>query len=482
MLQSSRRLSQRILSSPKTLRCSDPLLRLFSTDSSTSDSGPVDANGPGDSRTARPAAPGGARPKKYQKRPAYSARYKDRHGTDKIRNGEGGDSKMRTIKRVVPMSEDLKALYETVLKGDAKALAKYKYVGTNTNMRDEDMMLLADAIEFYFSMAPSPASGVDGVRPAERNALKALGKILRAHKGSSGRDSAIPKGLPISSPLEKIVVNTAPPGRLPWQVLGVNEELATVWWGVDLTGGKAKDPWSNGRLSQEAKNIMYEAYKSDPEKYNPGKLAAIFRIREQRALAIVRLKELEEKERKEGGEADSIGDTVARVMERALRCTQGMGSDEKHHVELPSFPAYAQLNKDQVISALEEVLQKNITDIDISEITEDVAKQVLGTKSLAEMEEIVAAREERHLVKEFRDRLDYNLGITGQTISRESRRTKAPSRPDEGWSLVVTPLGKQSKMKHERFVAMPDGTRRPLNADELLYVDRKTPKPRRKIL
>ena len=483
-------------------------LRLFATDGSSD--GAVSSTGGaargaargGGARRARGREPGGEPgrepggkdPKRFQKRPAYSAKYRDRHGTEQARgddSGARGDRKMRTVQRVAPMSLGLRALYEAVAKGDAKALAKYKEMERKDRLTDEEMELLADTIEFYFSMAPSVATSVDGLRAGDRHGLKALYKIIRTHSGSKGRDAAIPDGMPVSSPVEKTVVNTAPPGRVPWQVLGVNEDTATVWWGVDLTGGKAKDPWSNGRLSQAAKNAMYEAYASDPARYTPARLAEIFGVREQRAMAIVRLMELERKEGREelaenqsgdGSRETSVASQVAQVMERALQCTQGIGSDERHHTELPSFPAYAELDKDEVISALEKVLGKNISDVSVEDISADVAKRVLGTNSIREMESVVAVREERHLVEEFKERLDYNLGITGQTIARDSRRTKAIRRPKEGWSLLVTPIGKESKAKHERFVALPDGSVRDLTADEQLYVARKTPKQRRRIL
>jgi hypothetical protein len=139
---------------------------------------------------------------------------------------------MKTIQRVVPMSRPLQALYDAVIKGDSKALAKYKEFEKKKHYSAEDMELLADTLEFYFSMAPAAATSVDGVRVADRNALRALYKIARAYSGSKGRDAAIPEGMPISSPVEKTVVNTAPLGRLPWQVLGVNEDKATV--GIEL--------------------------------------------------------------------------------------------------------------------------------------------------------------------------------------------------------------------------------------------------------
>jgi hypothetical protein len=56
----------------------------------------------------------------------------------------------------------------------------------------------------------------------------------------------------------------------------------------------------------------------------------------------------------------------------------------------------------------------------------------------------------------------------------------APRRPKAGWSLVVTPLGGGEGAAP--YVAPPGGGRRELTADEALVVERKTPRPRRKVL
>lgn len=417
-----------------------------------------------------------------RQRPSRSRRYEDRYGSSESSREYGedhkDDGKMKTIHRVTPMSKDLLSLYEAVKKGDKNALARYTKT-KDEPMDDADMVLLADAIEFYFALAPSPSSNVGGFRQGERTSLAALAKIIRAYKGSEGRDAATPKDIPISSPLEKKVVNTAPPGRIPWLVMGANDELGAIYWGVDLTGGKAKDPWSNAKLSQAAKTLMYDLHVSDPDTYTVERLSEVFCIRKQRVMAILHLKELE---KQQDTTEDSLGDETAEVMERALKCHAGIGSNEKHHTTLPSFPAYARLEKEKVIPALENVLGKKIEDIEPEDITPDVAKQVFGTKTLEEIEDIVAAREEEHLVEEFKQRLEFNIGITGKTISRDSRRTKAPRRPKEGWNLVVTPIGKESKLKHTCYVAMPDGSQREPNEDEMLYMERKRPRPRRRIL
>lgn len=36
-------------------------------------------------------------------------------------------------------------------------------------------------------------------------------------------------------------------------------------WGVDFTEGQAQDPWRNALLSNDAKELMYEMHKDDPE-------------------------------------------------------------------------------------------------------------------------------------------------------------------------------------------------------------------------
>lgn len=420
------------------------------------------------------ASDGGKRPSSPRgRRPPRGRHLKDRYGTEQ---DEG--KKVYKSKRIVPMSNDLLELYEAVKKGDKKALAAFKK--PKETMSDREMRLLADTIELYFSMVPSSAQNTDGLRRGDRNALAALAKLIRLYKGSEERDAAIPSGIPISSPIEKKVVNAAPPGRLPYQALGVNEEIGAVYWGLDLTGGKAQEAWKNARLSDSVKNTMYQAYKENPEKYTPERLAEIFRIRQQRVLAILRLKEIADKD--EQIKSDPIAQQSSTLMQNVLRCDQGIGSNEKHHVSLPSFPEYAQIRQEDVVPALEKALGKSIEDITTEDITPELSKEILGIKSLEEQEEVVAAREEANLVEEFQRKLDFNLGLIGKTISRESRRTKAPMRPKEGWSLVVTPIGKESKLKHERYIATPDGTQRKLNEDEELYMERKTPRRRRKIL
>lgn len=71
---------------------------------------------------------------------------------------------------------------------------------------------------------------------------------------------------------------------------------------------------------------------------------------------------------------------------------------------------------------------------------------------------------------------------TGTTLHRQSRRVHPPKRPEGGWSLLVTPLGKAARAgERQAYVAQPDGTQRPLTADERLNLERQQPLPRHSV-
>jgi|APGre2960657444_1045066.scaffolds.fasta_scaffold04069_1 hypothetical protein len=77
---------------------------------------------------------------------------------------------------------------------------------------------------------------------------------------------------------------------------------------------------------------------------------------------------------------------------------------------------------------------------------------------------------ERHMYREFAERLQRNtaqMGVEGPDapgagLWQASRVKSAPSRPKQGWSLLVKPLGAPGSA----YVAQPDGSRRELNSDE----------------
>ena len=68
---------------------------------------------------------------------------------------------------------------------------------------------------------------------------------------------------------------------------------------------------------------------------------------------------------------------------------------------------------------------------------------------------------------------------TGASISRQSRSRAVPSRPKEGWSMVVQDTSTDGKP--QQYVALPGGKSRELTADERVYLDRMKPKKRKKI-
>lgn len=344
----------------------------------------------------------------------------------------------------------------------------------------EDYLVLAEAIEAYLSVAPFPDPNIDGLTTTDHAMLSALGATLRHIYGTDGREQAMPAELAVESPLVQRVVNTAPPGRVPWECLGVDEERGVVHWAADFTAGRAREPWRNARISDAAKDFMYKLHTKDPQRYSAGALAKEFRLREQRVMAILALKEQEAAAKAEGKVPEGAEELRELMEDEIWGCREATGAGERHFVNLPSYPAYKELDTDKVMSRLEAVLGRPIDEISEEDLTPEVAQSVLGVKSAAQWEEDLAAKEERHLVEEFKAALDFNLGRSGQGISRDSRRTVALTRPEEGWSLVVTPLGKG--VGEGPYVATPQGKRRELTGDEQLLVKRKTPKRRRRIL
>lgn len=75
----------------------------------------------------------------------------------------------------------------------------------------------------------------------------------------------------------------------------------------------------------------------------------------------------------------------------------------------------------------------------------------------------------------------FELQVAGEVkCHKYSRR-----RPDDGWTYMVEKLGAQSKRGSGggwKFASLPDGSSRPLNDMEKMYVKRETPKRRRRIM
>ena len=203
----------------------------------------------------------------------------------------------------------------------------------------------------------------------------------------------------------------------------------------------------NAILSDRVKTKMYLDHKKDPEKYSTENLAKTYAVREQRIMAILVLKRREAEWIKAGKELDY--DLEARF--EAVFGTSERGAGERHYVDVPTYPSF-------------EVL------------TSSEARE--RTPGLKVDPEKLALREERELVRTFKERLDFNAGVTGTSLKRESRRKHAAKRPVGGFGLLVTPLGKNAP---DPYVAEANGEKRPLNDDEEVFRKQRTIKPRRRI-
>jgi hypothetical protein len=206
---------------------------------------------------------------------------------------------------------------------------------------------------------------------------------------------------------------------------------------------------ANARLSDRAKTQMYAMHGEDPVTWSVDALAAKYRVRKQRVGAILALKRREE-------EAVKANRTLFHDTEAAMERASGsvdIGTGERHVADVPTMPQF------QTVSAFDHGRDAK-------------------PKRFVEASEL-ARKQERVLVREFFERLEYNVGERGQGLRRVSRRASAPPRPEGGYALHVTPLGDTNI---EPYVAYKDGTQRPLNDDEAEHARQKTPKRRRRII
>lgn len=361
----------------------------------------------------------------------------------------------------------------------------------------EDYLVLAEVIEMYLSVVRSTGHHRSS-NPRDTQALENLAAAIHMQYGSlldqaaHGNEEAAKLREAIGSPLERRVVNMAPPGRLPWEVLGVDESRGVIHWGVDLTSGRVPDPWRNARLSEAAKQTMANLHAKDPDRYSVQALAKVYRIREQRVMAILALKELEmkafmagdqhgdqepEESRAKASQAEADAERLRQLMDEGFwNCSAARGSGERHVVTVPSYPSY----KSVPVSTLKSLKDKNLLDEtplgdgNQQEVaTQETVRRLIGMKSDEEMAIEWAEREERRLVEEFKTNLDFNMGRIGASLHKGSKRSSVPRRPEKGkrFGLLVTPINGASGP----YVAeAPDGSVcRDLNDDERLLLSRR---------
>ncbi|XP_006644853.2 protein GAMETE CELL DEFECTIVE 1, mitochondrial [Oryza brachyantha] len=215
---------------------------------------------------------------------------------------------------------------------------------------------------------------------------------------------------------------------------------------------QVREPGSRGAyLKDSEKQEMYRLHKEDPETYTVERLAKDFRVMRQRVHAILWLKEMEEEEERKRGKP--LDDSVEILLDS---CPEFFNSHDRefHVATLPYKPDFKVMPEgwDGTTRDPDEVLYE------------------------------ISMKEDQMLYEEFVQRLEFNKKkVAGEVkCHKYSRR-----RPDDGWTYMVEKLGAQAKRGTGggwKFVSLPDGSSRPLNDMEKMYVKRETPKRRRRIM
>ncbi|KAK7290013.1 hypothetical protein RIF29_04111 [Crotalaria pallida] len=212
------------------------------------------------------------------------------------------------------------------------------------------------------------------------------------------------------------------------------------------------EPGARGSyLKDSEKAEMYRLHKKDPQVYTVEKLAKDYRIMRQRVHAILWLKELEEEEEKKLGRP--LDDSVEMLLDNFPEFFNS--HDREFHVaSLPYKPNF-------------KVMPEGWDGI---------------TKDLDEVHYEISKKEDEMLYREFVEKMNFNKKKMAGEVKchRYSRR-----RPSDGWTFTVEKIGPRGKRGDGggwKFASMPDGSTRPLNETEKMYVRRETPRRRRRIL
>lgn len=235
-----------------------------------------------------------------------------------------------------------------------------------------------------------------------------------------------------------------------------NEAFVDSWdermMEVHLLMKQVNEPGARGSyLKDSEKAEMYKLHKENPEVYTIEKLAKDYRIMRQRVHAILWLKELEEEEERKLGHP--LDDSVELLLDT---CPEFFISHDRefHVASLPYKPDF-------------KVMPEGWDGT---------------TRDLDEVHYEISMKEDEMLYQEFVQRMNFNKKkMAGEVkVHKYSRR-----RASDGWNITVEKLGARGKRGGGggwKFVSLPDGSSRPLNEMEKMYVKRETVRRRRKIL
>ncbi|KAG4946394.1 hypothetical protein JHK87_042401 [Glycine soja] len=215
---------------------------------------------------------------------------------------------------------------------------------------------------------------------------------------------------------------------------------------------QVQEPGARGSyLKDSEKAEMYRLHKKNPQVYTVEKLARDYRIMRQRVHAILWLKEIEEEEEKRLGHP--LDDSVEQLLDS---CPEFFNSHDRefHVASLPYKPDF-------------KVMPEGWDGI---------------TKDVDEVHYEISMKEDEMLYREFVEKMNFNKKKMAGEVKchKYSRR-----RPSDGWTFTVEKLGHQGKRGGGggwKFASMPDGSSRPLNDMEKMYVKRETLRRRRRIL
>lgn len=194
------------------------------------------------------------------------------------------------------------------------------------------------------------------------------------------------------------------------------------------------------------------------------------------------------------------------VVQGIWPCDRLRGGGERAVAPLPRYPAFELLLEERRSSGGRKARPHAAAASHTDDDEETPAESEVPAAERARALEAEAAA-----VREFKARLAFNAGspaaaravlggaggegaeaVAAVVVAARrsvSRAAVAPRRPEGGWPLLVKPLASSSsssakgggrRTKEKPFVALPDGTRRPLSAEERAALKRATPLPRKR--
>ncbi|EXC33631.1 hypothetical protein L484_013828 [Morus notabilis] len=215
---------------------------------------------------------------------------------------------------------------------------------------------------------------------------------------------------------------------------------------------QVREPGARGSyLKDSEKAEMYRLHKENSEVYTVERLAKDYRIMRQRVHAILYLKQDEEEMEKKLGHP--LDDSVEQLLDNFPEFF--ISHDREFHVaSLPYKPDFKVMPEgwDGIVKDMDEVHYK------------------------------ISKKEDEMLYQEFLQRFEFNKKkMAGEVFHHKYSRR----RPSNGWNFTVEKLGPRGKRGGGggwKFVSQADGSSRPLNEMEKMYVRRETPRQRRRIL